>query len=83
MYSRAGRVARRLHAAICDLAEDAREVLADPEGARALEQALIEAMMQCLGGEVHEDSATLRHHAAIMRRFHRVIDPLDAEFAIK
>jgi transcriptional regulator GlxA family with amidase domain len=31
--------------------------------------------MECLGGsEVNEDRAALRRHAAIMRRFHRVIE---------
>jgi transcriptional regulator GlxA family with amidase domain len=43
--------------------------------ARGLEQALIEAMVHCLGsGEVREDRAAERHHAAIMRRFDRVIE---------
>jgi AraC-like DNA-binding protein len=66
---------RRLHEAAGYLAEDAPAVLAHPEGARGLEQALIEAMMDCLGqGEVGEDRAALRQHAAIMRRFHRAVE---------
>ena len=66
---------RRLHAAARGLAEDAPAILSHPEVARGLEQALIEAMIHCLGsGEVREDRAAERHHAAIMRRFDRVIE---------
>jgi AraC-like DNA-binding protein len=66
---------QRLHETAGHLAEDAPSVLAHPEAARGLEQALIEAMMQCLGdGKTHEDSAGLRQHAAIMRRFRRVVE---------
>jgi AraC-like DNA-binding protein len=65
----------RLHAAAGELAEDAPAVLAHPEAARGLEQALIDAMMHCLGGRnVEEDRAALRQHAAIMRKFDRVIE---------
>lgn len=66
---------RRLHAAARDLAECAPQVLEHLEAARGLEQALIEAMMHCLDSrEVHEDRAAVRQHAAIMRRFHDVIE---------
>jgi AraC-like DNA-binding protein len=66
---------QRLCAAAGELAEDAPAVLAHPEAARGLEQALIEALMDCLDrGEAQEDRAALRQHAAIMRRFHRVIE---------
>jgi AraC-like DNA-binding protein len=65
---------RRLHEAAGDLAEDAPAVLAQPEAARGLEQAMIEAMLDCIGGQVEEDRAAQRHHAAIMRRFHRIIE---------
>jgi transcriptional regulator GlxA family with amidase domain len=66
---------QRLHATVTDLAEDAPSVIAQPEAARGLEQALIAAIMNCLGtGEVEEDKAAHRQHAAIMRRFHRVIE---------
>jgi AraC-like DNA-binding protein len=65
----------RLHGAAAHLAADAPEVLAHPEAARGLEQALVEAMMGCLGGgEAREDGVAERRHAAIMRRFHRVIE---------
>jgi AraC-like DNA-binding protein len=65
----------RLHEAAGELAEDAPAVLGHPEAARSLEQALIEALMDCLdGGEAREDGAAQRQHAAIMRRFHRVVE---------
>jgi AraC-like DNA-binding protein len=66
---------RRLNSAAVDLAEDAPTVLAHPDAARGLEQALIEAMMRCFeSGEAHEDTAAQRQHALIMRRFHRVVE---------
>jgi AraC-like DNA-binding protein len=66
----------RLHAAACALAEDAPAVLAQPEAARGLEQALTLAMLNCLqGDEVEEEDRTARRqHAAIMRRFRDVIE---------
>jgi len=39
----------RLHAAAGDLAKKAPEIIANPDAARGLEQALIEAMVACLG----------------------------------
>jgi AraC-like DNA-binding protein len=66
---------QRLGAAAGQLAEDAPAVIAHPEAARGLEQALIEAMVECLGdGEVREDRSALRHHAMIMRRFRRAME---------
>jgi hypothetical protein len=41
---------QRLHAAAGQLAEDAPEIIANPEAARGLEQALIQAMMDCPRG---------------------------------
>jgi AraC-like DNA-binding protein len=65
----------RLHAAAAQLAEDAPAVMAHPEAARGLEQALIEAMVDCFGtGELGEDRSALRRHAAIIRRFRRVVE---------
>jgi AraC-like DNA-binding protein len=66
---------QRLHAAAGHLAEDAPEIIAHPEAARGLEQALIEAMVGCLGdGEIHEDRSALRHHAMILRRFRSTVE---------
>jgi AraC-like DNA-binding protein len=66
---------QRLHAAAGLLAEKAPEVIADPDAAHGLEQALIEAMARCLGeGGVSEDSVAQRQHELIMRRFRRVVE---------
>jgi AraC-like DNA-binding protein len=66
---------QRLHAVAGQLAEDAPAVLSQPEAARSIEQALIEAMVACLGtGEVGEDRAGLRQHSMIMRRFRRAVE---------
>jgi AraC-like DNA-binding protein len=66
---------RRLHAAAGQLAEDGPAVIAHPEAARGLEQALIQAIVECLGtGETSEDRSALRHHAMILRRFRRAVE---------
>ncbi len=66
---------QRLHAATAQLAEDAPAVIANSGAARALEQALIEAMVACFDNrEVRGDRATLRQHALIMRRFRRATE---------
>jgi AraC-like DNA-binding protein len=66
---------QRLHAAAARLAEDAPEIIAHPEAARGLEQALIEAMVGCLGaGDIREDKSAQRQHAIIMRRFRRAVE---------
>jgi AraC-like DNA-binding protein len=65
----------RLHAATGHLAEEAPEIIANPDAARGLEQALIEAMVGCLGGaEVHEDRSARGRHAMILRRFRRAVE---------
>jgi AraC-like DNA-binding protein len=57
------------------LAEEAPEIIANPDAARGLEQVLIEAMIGCLGeGEAREDSTVQRQHELIMRRFRRVLE---------
>ena len=66
---------QRLHAAAGQLAEDAPEIIANPGAARGLEQALIEALIGCLGqGEVREDSSAQRRHATIIRRFRSAVE---------
>jgi AraC-like DNA-binding protein len=66
---------RRLHAVAGYLAEEAPKVIANPDAAYGLEQALIEAMVGCLGNnEAREDSVAQRQHELIMRRFRRVVE---------
>ena len=74
---RAASMARlqRLHAAAGHLAETAPEVIAHPEAARGLEQALIEAMVDCLtAGDIAEEHAAQRRHELIMRRFYELME---------
>jgi AraC-like DNA-binding protein len=66
---------QRLHAAAGYLAETAPEIIASPDAARGLEQALIEAMVGCIANEyTGGDRASQRRHERIMRRFHSLMD---------
>jgi len=66
---------QRLYAAAADLGEEAPELIANSDAAHGLEQALIEAMVACLGGnEDRRNSAVQGQHAIIMRRFRRVLE---------
>jgi AraC-like DNA-binding protein len=66
---------QRLHAAAGHLAEEAPEIIARPDAARGLEQALIAAMVDCLASrEAREDSFAQRQHAIVMRRFRKVVE---------
>jgi len=66
---------QRLHAAAAQLAENAPEIIAHPEAAHGLEQALIKAVVDCLGdGNIREDKSAQRNHAIIMRRFRRTVE---------
>ena len=66
---------QRLHAVAGHLAEHAPEMIASPEAARGLEQALIEAMVDCLRSrEARENSLAQGQHAIVMRRFQRLVD---------
>lgn len=65
---------QRLHAAAGDLAKTSPDIIADPQAARGLEQALIEAMIACLTTrETAEERAAQRRHELIMQRFHRYL----------
>jgi AraC-like DNA-binding protein len=64
-----------LHAAAGTLAEHAPAVVGNSEAALGLEQALIEATVDCLvHGDVNEDRAARRRHGLIMRRFRAALD---------
>jgi hypothetical protein len=66
---------QRLHAAAGQLAEDAPEIIVNPEAARGLEQLLIHALVECLSiGEANDDRSALRHHATVMRRFRTAVE---------
>jgi AraC-like DNA-binding protein len=67
-----------LHAEAGILGERAPQILARPEAARGLEQALIEAMVDCLAApERREDRAARRRHTAIMQRFYAAVEASD------
>ena len=60
---------RKLHNAASHLARDAPDILAKSEVARAVEQALVEAMVVCLAGSGSDDMRNVqRHRARVMRR---------------
>ena len=71
---------QRLHAVAGLLAEEAPEIIAHPEAARRLEQALIEAMVDALANrEEHDDSLAHGRHAIVMRCFRRVVEESSEE----
>jgi AraC-like DNA-binding protein len=60
----------RLHSKICRLAETRHELIEKQEIARALEQELLHALVNCLTeNDANGDLETRRHHADIMVRF--------------
>jgi AraC-like DNA-binding protein len=66
---------QRLHATAASLATEAPAIIGNPGAARGLEQALIDALVDCLSiGALEEDTAAKRHHRAIMQRFHAAIE---------
>jgi AraC-like DNA-binding protein len=66
---------QRLHAAAVRLAENAPEIIANPDAARGLEQALIEAIVGCLSHrDGRKSSLAQGQHAIVIRRFHRMVE---------
>jgi AraC-like DNA-binding protein len=65
---------RKLHEAAGHLAQTAPDILAKPEVARAIEQALVEAMVFCLT-DSHSDQVRNvgRHRARVMRRLEEAL----------
>lgn len=73
----AGRMAQLtlLHKAAADLATTAPDIFAHPEVARAMEQALVEAMIACVAEDTdREHSTRKRAYTAIIRKFEEVIE---------
>jgi hypothetical protein len=66
---------QRLHAAAGHLAEEAPEIIANPNAANGLEQTLTEALVDCLASsEARDDTVARRQHELIMRRFRRFVE---------
>ena len=64
----------RLHELAVDLAKTAPDILAKPEVARAIEEALIEAMILCVTeGQSDPVRIVHRHRARVMRRLEEVL----------
>ena len=71
----------RLHATAGYLAETSPEIIANPEAARGLEQALIEAAVGCLTeAEAAEERSARGRHELVVQRFYRMMEdhPRDA-----
>jgi len=65
---------RKLHEAASHLAKTAPDILAQPEVARAIEQALMEAMVFCLADGKSQDVRNVRRgHAKVMRRMEEAL----------
>jgi AraC-like DNA-binding protein len=66
---------QRLHAAAGDLAQNAPEIIASPEAAHGLEQALILALIGCFATRTPSaNSLAQGQHAIVLRRFRRVVE---------
>ena len=64
----------QLHEAAGHLAKTAPDILAKPEVARAIEEALVEAMILCLTeGHLDDVRNVHRHRASVMRRLEKVL----------
>jgi AraC-like DNA-binding protein len=64
----------RLYSKTCRLAETRHELIANPEVARAIEQELLHALVNCLSADDAKGNLkTSRHHADIMVRFEDVL----------
>jgi AraC-like DNA-binding protein len=64
----------RLHSRACRLAETRYKLIANPEVARALEQELLHALVNCLtADDANGNPKTRQHHAEIMVRFEDVL----------
>src|SRR6516225_9114165 len=65
---------RRLHAQICRLAETKSKILSHSEVAHAMEQGLIQTLVDCLTtASAQTEGYANRHHARIMIRFEEVL----------
>jgi AraC-like DNA-binding protein len=66
---------QRLHAAAARMAETAPELIADPDAAHSLEQALIGALADCLRHRPeHETRPAQGRHAIVLDRFRRMLE---------
>jgi AraC-like DNA-binding protein len=72
-WSAAARL-RQLHAKICDLAATTPNILKHSEAARALENDLLHALVNCLAGDMlGQHSSSVRRHIEIIDTFERML----------
>lgn len=72
----------RLHSAAEYLAKSTPEIIAHPDSARGLEQAMVGALVECISGsDVQNDSVSRHRHGAIMRRFYATLEERGDEAA--
>jgi len=70
----------QLHEAAGQLAETVPDVLAHPEVARAMEQALVQVMVECLTADPAGNTKAHNHtRIPVMQRFERVLDAHQGE----
>jgi AraC-like DNA-binding protein len=70
----------QFHGAAGHLAENNPELIANPDSAHGLEQALVQALVRCLdNSEMREDSVAQRQHELIMRRLFRLLEENPAQ----
>jgi AraC-like DNA-binding protein len=66
---------QRLHAAAELIVKDAPELLANPEGARGIEQILMQALVACLNAnDNHVPTSTHHRHLRVIQRFHAILE---------
>ncbi len=66
---------QNLHAALGLIARDSPEIIENPSAARGLEQAMSQALADCLGDHCSlEQRSRRKHHQEIMRRYHAVLE---------
>jgi AraC-like DNA-binding protein len=66
---------QRLHAAAELIVTDAPELLANPDGARGVEQILMQALAACLAGAtIHEPTPPQSRRHRIMQRFYAILE---------
>jgi AraC-like DNA-binding protein len=64
----------KVHEAAGHLAKTAPDILAQPEVGRALDHALVDALVRCLaGGDPVDERRAYRHHTRVMRRLEEVL----------
>ncbi len=70
----AGARLRQLHAKICDLAATTPSIISHSEAARALENDVLHALVNCLAGDtIGDDLHSVRRHTEIIEAFERVL----------